>query len=288
MGKYLINASGGPINFLVYQLITALPLLLIISYFEYWRDSSIISLMTLELFIAFFLLSLFAFVGYISLLNGFNEGNVSVGGIILSSRVILSVPLAVFILSESYKIEVYIAITISLLGAITVSWDKNLDLKSLFSLKAAGIRWYFLTTIMWTLSNFLISYSLEDVPTFTVIMIRQVFMIGFALLFYLTKYQAYSNARIPLSLNLIKKLIVYVLVITTAQAGFVYGLSKKLGVSEAIGVAEGPFTLIFALILAKFIDNSVLKEPLDRKSVSVRLIGALIAVIGTLGVVLYS
>ena len=101
LGKYLINDSGGPLNFLLYQLIIALPFLLVISYFEYWRDSSIISLMTTKLILAFFFLSLFAVIGYISLLKGFDEGNVSVGGIILSSRVVLSVPLAVFILSES-------------------------------------------------------------------------------------------------------------------------------------------------------------------------------------------
>ena len=121
LGKYLINDSGGPINFLLYQLIIALPFLFVISYFEYWKESSIISLMTPKLIVAFFLLSLFAVIGYISLLKGFDEGNVSVGGIILSSRVVLSVPLAVFILSESYEMEVYIAIVISIFGVMIYS-----------------------------------------------------------------------------------------------------------------------------------------------------------------------
>ena len=73
-----------------------------------------------------------------------------------------------------------------------------------------------------------------------------------------------------------------------AQGGFIFGLAKSLTVSEAIGVAEGPFTLMYTLFVAKFLDNSVLKEPLDRKSVSVRLIGAIIAITGTLGVILFS
>lgn len=288
LGKYLINESGDPLNFLLNQLIIALPFLFVISYFEYWRDSSIISLMTPKLILAFFFLSLFAVVGYVSLLKGFDEGNVSVGGIILSSRVVLSIPLAVFILSESYRIEVYIAIVISIFGAIIVSWDKNLDLKSLFSLKAPGIRWYFLTTISWSFSNFMISYYLENVPTFTVITIRQVFMIVFALVYYFSKYQFHLSVRKPLTTNLFKKIIVYDLIIMAAQAGFIYGLSIKLGVSEAIGVAEGPFTLIYTLLVAKFIGNSVLQEPLDRKSVAVRMLGAIIAVLGTFGVILYS
>ncbi|MCE7734316.1 MAG: EamA family transporter [Candidatus Heimdallarchaeota archaeon] len=288
IGKFLINESGGPLNFLMNQLIIALPILVVISYFEFWKDTSIISLMTPKLIIVFFLLSLFAVVGYVSLLKGFDEGNVSVGGIILSSRVVLSVPLAVFILSESYRIEVYIAIVISIFGAIIVSWDKTLDLKSLFSLKAPGIRWYFLTTISWSFSNFMISYYLDDIPTFTVITIRQVFMIGFGLIYYFSKFQVYSSIRKPLTMNLFKKIIVYDLIIMAAQAGFIYGLSIKLGVSEAIGVAEGPFTLIYTLLVAKFIGNSVLQEPLDRKSVAVRLLGAIIAVLGTFGVIIYS
>jgi drug/metabolite transporter (DMT)-like permease len=287
-GKYLINQCGGPLNFLIYQLIIAFPILLVISYFEYWKDSSLADLMTVRLFVVFFLLSLFAFVGYISLLKGFDEGNVSVGGIILSARVVLSIPLAIFVLSESYDVEVYIAIIVSILGAIIVSWDKSLDLTALFSLKAAGIRWYILTTITWTLSNFMISYYLDDIPTFTVITIRQMFMILFASMYYFSNYQGFSDSRVPLNWDLLKKIIVYVLVIIMAQGGFVYGLSIKLGVSEAIGVAEGPFTLMYTLLIARFFDNSVLQEPLDKRSVSVRLMGALISVIGTLGVVLYS
>ncbi|OLS19594.1 MAG: hypothetical protein HeimC2_40730 [Candidatus Heimdallarchaeota archaeon LC_2] len=288
LGKYLISASGGPLNFLIYQLVIALPFLLIISYFEYWKDSSIISLLTSRLLVAFFFISLFAVIGYLSLLTGFKEGNVSVGGIILSSRVVLSVPLAFFVLSESYKITVYLAIFISIFGAIIVSWDKNLDIKALFSLKAPGIRWYFLTTLTWALSNFLISYYLQEIPTFTVITIRQIFMTAFAMLYYLSKYKSFSSTRIPLSRNLIMKIIIYVLIIMIAQAGFIFGLSKSLTISEAIGVAEGPFTLIYTLLVAKFLDNSVLKEPLDRKSVLVRIVGATIAVMGTLGVILFS
>ena len=156
IGKYLINESGGPINFLTYQLIIALPFLLVISYFEYWKDSSLVDLMTLRLFTAFFILSLFAFIGSISLLKGFEAGNVSVGGIILSARVIMSVPLAVFVLSESYRTEVYIAIFVSIIGAIIVSWDRTLDIRALVTLRAPGIRWYILTAVTWTLSNFMI------------------------------------------------------------------------------------------------------------------------------------
>lgn len=288
IGKYLIDECGGPINFLTYQLIIALPFLLIISYFEFWRDSSLQSLLTVKLLVGFFLVSLFAFIGYISLLKGFNEGNVSVGGIILSARVVLSVPLAVFVLSESYQVEVYIAIIVSIIGAVIVSWDKSLDFKSLISLKAAGIRWYILTTFMWTFSNFFISYYLSDVPTFTLIMIRQIFMISFAVIYYMTNYQEFSQARTPMGWNLFKKLVIYVIIIMIAQGGFVYGLGIKLGVTEAIGVAEGPFTLIFTLLVAKYIDNSVLKEPLDRNSVAIRIIGAIIAVLGTIGVILFS
>ena len=169
MAKYLITGSGGPINFFLYQLVLGFPVILLLSYFEYWEDTPLSSILNIRILTIFFFLSLFAFFGFVSLLNGFNEGNVSVGGIILSARVLFSVPLAIIILSETYNSYVYLSIVVALIGSIIVSWDNKLDLKALLSLKAPGIRWYFMTTIFWSLSNFSIRYLGDELPTFTII-----------------------------------------------------------------------------------------------------------------------
>jgi hypothetical protein len=86
----------------------------------------------------------------------------------------------------------------------------------------------------------------------------------------------------------IRRVLVYVFILVSAQALFVYSLGKSLTVTEGIGVAEGAVTFIFSIVVASFIDNSVLQEPMDRKSLLLRTAGVFLATIGTLGVVFYT
>jgi hypothetical protein len=69
---------------------------------------------------------------------------------------------------------------------------------------------------------------------------------------------------------------------------FVYALGNSLTITEAIGTGEGVVTLVGSIIIAKYFDNSILDEPTTGSSISIRMIGTILAIIGTLGVVLVS
>lgn len=286
--KYLLISFGGPFRFYTTQLMFALPLLAFIAYFESDNIVTIDNYLDFKFQLIIFIISLLVFLGYVSLLNGFNSGNVSVGGIILSTRVMFAVPFAVIILDEVYPDIIYLFIVIGLFGSILVSWDEGFKLTDIFLLRAKGMRWFALSTIFWSMSNFLIRYLKGEIPPFTLIYFRQIWMIIFSILFYKQGKRWFDGEKTILQRNDKLLLLSYIVMITFAQAGFIYGLGKSLTITEGIGVAEGSITVIISLLIAKFWDNSILKEPLQKKVLTVRIFGALLAAIGTFGVIFHT
>lgn len=282
--KYQIPATKSPYHFLILQLTMSFILFLGI----YLVDSQIhdpelqsIQGNNLLLFLS---ASFFSFFGYMTFIIGLEEGKASVGAIFLSSRVFLSVPLAVIIIGEIYPPATYLLILIALIGAIVVSWEEQLSIYQIFTLQAKGTRYFVLTTLFWSLANFSIRLLDGAIPLITFLTARLLIFVILAFLIFFLRYRSFP--KFVWTRFLISGMTAYVLLIGFGQLLFVYAVSLNLGVTETVGIFEGTLTFIFSVVFAKIVGNSVLKEPLQPKILALRTFGVLLAIVGTLGTVL--
>lgn len=284
--KFFIVKAGGPVNFLLFHLSIGMIVMSLIFTFYVVNGYDYSILFQLEYLIPIIISSTFAFLGFISLLLGFEKGNASVGGVILSSRVFASVPMAYFFIGEVFGIEIYLFILLALVGAIINSWRKGMDIKGLATLKADGMRWFMLTAIFWAGSNFMIRYIGDAIPALVFMFSRQIIMLILIVITYIVLTRKFNRPRAKRQNTLLYQIFLYVVLLVFAQVGMITALSQSLTITEAIGVLEGSITLIISVLYGKFVDNKILDEALDRKSLAIRIFGALVALLGTLGVVL--
>jgi hypothetical protein len=177
---------------------------------------------------------------------------------------------------------------VTLVGAVTVSWDVTLNIGEVIRLEAPGMKYFTIAAFFWACANVLISMLDGEIPPFIFLAIRQIIMLSLTLFFYRIGSRNFDSMNHTIDFVKIRRVLVYVFILVSAQALFVYSLGKSLTVTEGIGVAEGAVTFIFSIVVASFIDNSVLQEPMDRKSLLLRTAGVFLATIGTLGVVFYT
>ncbi len=261
-------------------------LFLLISAYEISTGFDLSELWNKDIMYLILLNAIFTFLGYLCLLIGFEKGNASVGGIVLSSRVFASIPIGYFLIGEHYPIFTYLFIIVTLSGSVLTSWEAGMSFRAVVSLQAPGIRYFLATAFFWGMANVFIRKLDNELPTYIFLTVRQIIMLILALSFYKVGKTSFDKTSSTLNLKLIRKILFYVILLTIAQGLYVYSLGEDLTISEGIGVAEGTFTLIFSLFIAKFVSNKILNEPLDKITLFVRLIGMILAAIGTLGVII--
>ena len=281
-GKIIIEELENSYYFFLLQILFILPILFFINLILKPNLTYLTSVS--DLLIAFFA-SIFAFIGYIFLYKGFEVGNVSVGGVMLSSRVLVSIPLAILI-GELYPFLTYVFIFIALIGAILVSYKKGLTLKDFFQFKSSGMNYFIVTLFAWAISNTLtreLNNHFEPL-LFLFIRIFMFFIIAIITYPYL-RSKLTNNQPMYFSKKHIYQVLTYVLILITAQMLYVYALGLSLTITEGLGVLEGIFTFILAISLSKIVYfKNYLQEPLERLTLTVRTFGVLITTIGTFGV----
>ncbi|MCY3415011.1 MAG: EamA family transporter [Candidatus Heimdallarchaeota archaeon] len=287
ISKFLIEKAGGPINFMAYQFSMGMGLLTLVMIYFIFTGFDFSIILNPYVILPLIAASVLAFGGFLFLLIGFNKGNVSVGGVILSSRVFISIPMAYVLMDERFPLMTYIFIFIALVGSIINSWRDGMDLRALITLRAEGMRWFMVTAVFWSLANFMVRYMNDVLPTFVFIFFRQIILVTLAWISYFVVTRRMDFPRLQVQPDLMKKVFVYALVVMLAQFGMIGALGKNLTITEGIGVLEGSATLVLSLIYARFINNEVLDEPLDRKSLIIRITGATMALLGTLGAIFW-
>jgi hypothetical protein len=90
--------------------------------------------------------------------------------------------------------------------------------------------------------------------------------------------------KIDFKLTIITFILVLFLFI--GDMGFIYSIGEKIVISEAMGSLQGLFAffIVFLLMPFSFIRKG-LKEKLDKKTITIRIIGTIIATLGTLGII---
>ena len=229
--------------------------------------------------------SIFIFAGVITFYYGLNIGNVTVATVVLSSRVLFVIPIGILFLNEIYSGVTYLWIIVIIFGILLVSWEQGLPVKEVFLLK--GTIYYILTNIFWAIANSLITFLHNDVHYVGIILIR-LWVLTF-LIFILSSKLNTSLKYPPLDRRFDTKFALLtfflVLLLFLGDLGFIYALGDSVTITEAIGSLQGMFVFVLVLLLSKIpFFNDGLKEPLDKKTLSVRIFGVFLATIGTVGI----
>jgi drug/metabolite transporter (DMT)-like permease len=232
---------------------------------------------TLENVILIILSTTFLFFGVVSLYYGLKVGNVSVGGLILSSRVLVSIFLAIAILGENFPFIIYFWILIIFLGIIFTSWQENLSL--IEGIKDSGSIYFFITIIFWGFAFTIIGAINNEVFIITFLLIR-LFVMCLLIIFLYPFLNSYigDSGKIHFSFRYVFFIFLFVLVATVGDAASIIALGESVTVAEAIGAFQGVIIFIFVLILSKNIKlKEIFGEPLGKKTLLVRSSGIIIA-----------
>ena len=284
--KYLIPQSGGPVQFTFIQFTISftLHIFVIIIYTSFFNPLYNIDFNQLLLI---FLATLFGFLGYLSYMAGLNKGTASLGGVILSSRVFISIPIALILFNETYISSIYFSILLALIGSIIVSWDDKQSIGSIIKLKAPGIRYFFAAAFLWVFQNLIIRDLNNSIDLLLFLTIRMGFFFLFSTIF-IYFYLNYTNNSFSFpKRKTISGIILYGLLSLIAQLGLVYALGENLLITETIGAFEGTLTFVFAILFANFIKNDFLNEPLSSKIILTRFFGVILSFIGTFLTILW-
>ncbi len=283
--KFQIKEIGGPFRFLAIQ--TSFGLVPILAVVLLTGDTLVNTDLLIWGNIWKFLMSIgFAYLGFITLMVGFSKGNASVGGVFLSSRLVVNIPLALLFLGEIYPVTVYALIVITLLGALLTSWEQGMNLRQILTLRAPGVMWYLMTMIFWALSNFYVTDLGDVLSPAQFLAYRQTVFVSISWLLYPVLHNIFDEEGRPVRMGFLKLVIPYVLLTVTAQLLFLYSLQQSLTITEGIGAAEGVVTFTMTMVTARFVGNKILNEPLQSKTLKVRFAGVVLSTAGILALTL--
>ena len=276
--KFLINRIGGPFRFLTIQvgfgaIITTITL--VVSGIPIINPA----LARTNIALQFGLSILFAYFGFITLMIGFSKGNASVGGIFLSSRLIINIPLAAIFLHEIYPPLIYVFIAFGLFGALITTWEEGMNISDVLSIRANGVFWYVSTMVFWALSNLFVTGISDALHPIQFISYRYLIFVVVNLILYPFVQPKFDKKELPISRSFLYFLAPYVIFTVSAQFLFVFSLQQSLTITEGIGAAEGVVTFVIALIVAKFISNKELNEPLESRVLRVRSGGVILSLL---------
>ena len=235
-------------------------------------------------FIILLISAFFIFLGVITFYYGLNIGHVSVATVVLSGRVLFVIPIGLLFLQEIYPQITYLWIFIIVIGILLVSWDTSMGIKDVLYFK--GTYYYILTNVFWSIANSLIRFLHNDVHFVGIILIRLLVLTSLIFLLAPKLNETFSYPKIErFSLKFTILVTILVLELFLGDLGYIYSLGFSATITEAIGSLQGLFVFVLVLVLSKikyFKDG--LKEPLDNKTLTVRILGMILATIGTVGI----
>lgn len=225
------------------------------------------------------------FTGLVTFFIGLHEGNVSAGGVIVSSRVIVSLFLAWIFLNERFPFSSYLFILIVFIGVLLVSWQQELKLKEIILFKSSGSGWFLVAVTFFAIGNAFIRLLSNQVNVLTQLVFRLTFLLIATLLTYpLLNRKIGDKRHLKETLGkpkLVLQATIYVILILIADITTTLAIGESLTITEAITTLEGLFVFIFIILVSqnKTLLNA-LQEPFDKKTLTVRFLGVIIATIG--------
>jgi drug/metabolite transporter (DMT)-like permease len=284
--KYVIAGAGGPYRFLTIQLSVGLVIISVL-FVIIFRDELIDpDIFHPDVLTKFFLACLFGFFGFVFLLIGLERGSASVGGIFISSRVIVNIPLAYIFLNEKYHYSIYLFILLTFIGALIVSWSAELSILDVILLKGKGTKYFLITMLFWGLSNIFVTSMGTVISPYHFLAYRQVIFVIAVWVLYPLISKKLDHGTPKLDRSFVKKLLLYISLALVAQVLFLYALQQSLTITEGLGVFEGVITFIITILFAHYVDNTILGEALSKRELGVKFIGVILSITGTVLVIL--
>ena len=172
-----------------------------------------------------------------------------------------------------------------MVGIFFVSWEHNFNLKAVIMFK--GTYYYVLADILLAIADSLIRSLHNEVSFIAIILIRFIVLTFLITILgsYLTNTFKYPKITKRIDNKFAIMIFIQVLIIFIGDIGNIYALGESATITEAIGSLQTLFVFILVLLLSrvKFLKDG-LNETLDRKTLSVRIIGMVFATIGTFGI----
>ena len=283
--KLFIDYIQNPVLLMIYQFTINLIVVFIVFVVLFLFGTNFSTLFDLNDIIILTISSIFIFLGVVTFYYGLNIGYVSVATVVLSSRVLFVIPLGILFLNEIYPSSIYFWIFIIVIGIFLVSWQKGLPIKDVFLLK--GTIYYILTNIFWAIANSLITYLHNNVHFVAIISLRLIVLTSLIFIFSTQLNSSLHYKPLDRKFNIKFAFLTFflVLVLFLGDLQYIYALGESVIITEAIGSLQGIFVFIFVLILSIFpFFNTGLKEPLDNHTLLVRIIGIILATLGTLAI----
>ncbi len=228
--------------------------------------------------------AVFVYIALLFSYLGLERGNVSVGKVISSTRVGFSIIFAYVLLVELYSYDIYLIILVMLTGVILVSWHQELQFKDFITLKGGGVIWFIISAFFMALSNYLLS-SLQNTIAIHVIMLFRLAVLFFISLIHTSwlKFLKKRDMNFKINRRTLVYIITYVISYIVGDFLLITALGMSLTISEAVMTTQAIITFILILILSRFKSlKELIAEPLDQKTLLIRFIGIIIAVLATL------
>jgi len=289
LGKIVFMDIKNPIHALVFQLTLHFSILVILSLAALILGYPMVKNLTLTNVSFIVLSAALFFLGLVSMYLGILKGKVSAGGIIMSSRVILSSLLAYIFLNEHFHLQAYLWIALVVVGVMLVSWEPELKIKEILVGENAGSLYYFGTIVCFAIGNSFIRLLNNQIFLVTHLLLRLGVMLILALVTY-----PYLNKILGNNKSLVKlvsrrenfiKLSVYALLIIISDFGMTTALGESLTVTETIAALEGLFVFLIMLMFSLLPTyRESLAENLERKTLVMKSIGVILA---TWGIIIF-
>ncbi|MFX0065484.1 MAG: EamA family transporter [Candidatus Hermodarchaeota archaeon] len=284
--KIVLTQIKNPLHMLFLQIAINYGLLLIIYFPSFLLfDLEINENLTITNIFIIFCSAMAIFTGLVAFYTGLQKGNVSAGGVIVSSRVIVSVLLAWLFLNEYFPLSSYIFILIVFIGVLLVTWQKELRLKDVLLLKSGGSGWFLLAVVLFAIGNAFIRLLNNQINIITQLVFRLTFLLMATLFFYPILNKKIGDKR-PLKETVgVPKLVlqatIYVILILIADIATTAAIGESLTITETILALEGLFVFILIVLIAQNKTlRDVLQEPFDRKTLVIRFLGVITTTFG--------
>ncbi|MFX1247136.1 MAG: EamA family transporter [Promethearchaeota archaeon] len=284
--KLVLSQIKNPIHMLFLQIVINYILLLFIYLPNLLLlDSEMTENLSINSIFIIFCSAIAIFAGLVTFYIGLHRGNVSAGGVIISSRVIVSIILAWLFLNERFPFNSYLFIILVFIGVLMVSWERELRLEEIFLFKSSGSGWFVIAVIFFAIGNAFIRLLSNQINVLTQLVLRLTFLLFATLLLYPFLNRKIGDKKSLKetvgNLKLVSQAILYVALIMIADITTTLAIGESLTITEAITALEGLFVFIFMILIAQNKTlRKALQEPFDKKTLAVRFLGVVVATMG--------
>jgi drug/metabolite transporter (DMT)-like permease len=273
LSKYAISNCMRPVSW--YYLYTALGLIIfpIVS----WMISPPI-LPSVQSMILITISAAAAFVGSLIFIYALEKGDVTTAMPILSTRPMFVLVLSFVFLQEFYGLGLVVWALMIVVGAILASFSEGVGLKKI--LRSRNLGTFLFVTILYSTMSIAGKPVLQEITSYNYLGWWNLVQIPMLLIFMpfvfkkAEKDDFKKNWRRTMPIALVEIVFLYL-----STVAMFYSIKFSASITESLAATQGLFTVVIGFLLS-FVNPKLLAEKHTKKIYLLRLIGALLILIG--------